>query len=565
MIAAGQFSTAGIKSQNDDACGILVPKDGTLFTKGVVAVVADGVSSSEAGREAAEACVRGYISDYFSAPDSWTVKTASHRILGALNRWLYGTAQRAYRCDRALLTTLSIAVFKGGLAHVFHVGDTRVYRWRNGTLECLTRDHMIALRGDKPVLARAMGADVNIEIDYRTASVEAGDVFLLTTDGVYQWLPDGLLSAQIALHRDNLERGARAIVELAQARGSDDNLTCQLLRIDEVPKVDEESFYRRLAKLPFPPPLEPGMVLDGYRIVREMHASRRTQVYLAVDTRTDKHVVLKTPSVNYADDPRYIDRFLHEEWVGRRIDNVHVAKIVPADGPRQCLYYVMEHVNGQTLRQWMNDHPAAPLSQVRPIVEQLAKGLRAFHRLDMVHQDIKPENVLIDLDGTVKIVDFGSTKIAGLEETPSPERNEDPLATMGYAAPELFLDSPCTNRSDGYALGVIAYEMLTGKLPYGGALSRKAARSATYIPARTHVESIPPWVDGALRKAVQLSYDRRYESSSEFIYDLSHPNPAFMQQGSVPLLEANPIRFWKMVCLVLLAINVATWLFVSWR
>lgn len=558
MIVAGQFSHAGIKAQNDDACGICLPEGDALFTKGAVAVIADGVSSSEGGREAAEACVRGYLGDFYSTPDSWTVKTASHRILGALNRWLHGTSQRSYRCERALLTTLSIVVFKGSSAYVFHVGDTRVYRYRKGELECLTRDHVVALRKDKPVLARAMGADVNVEIDYRTVSVEPGDVFLLTTDGVHQWISDPLLSAEIDRQRQQPEVGARHIVELARSRGSDDNLTCQFIRIDAVPQVDEESFYRRLSKLPFPPPLEPGMVLDGYRIVREMHASTRTQVYLAVDSRTDKHVTVKTPSVNFEDDPTYIDRFLHEEWVGRRIDNVHVAKVVPADGARQCLYYVTEFVHGQTLRQWMNEHRAAPLSEVRPIVEQLAAGLRAFHRLEMVHQDIKPENVLIDKDGTVKIIDFGSTKIAGLEETPNPVRRDDPLATLNYAAPELFLELGVGNRTDGYALGVITYEMLTGKLPYGGALSRKSAKTAAYVSARTHNELIPPWVDGALRKAVALNYERRYESSSEFVFDLGHPNPAYVTQGPVPLLEANPVRFWQIVSLILILANLVT-------
>jgi len=558
MITAGQYSIPGAKEKNDDACGIRLPEGDVLFTKGAVAIIADGVSSAEGGREAAEACVQGYLSDYYSTPDSWTVKTATHRILGALNRWLYGTSQRSYRCDRAMVSTLSVVVFKGGSAHLFHVGDTRIYRWRDGEIECLTRDHTVSLGQQKTALARAMGADINVDIDYRSVSVEENDIFVLTTDGVHQWLPDSLIAGQVDVHRNDPELAARHIVELAQARGSDDNLTCQVLRIDALPKLDEETFYRKLSDLPFPPPLEPGMVLDGFRVVRELHTSKRTQIYLAADTATNTHVVIKTPSVNYEDDPHYIDRFLHEEWIGKRINNVHVVKILPAPSRRQCLYYITEYIEGQTLRTWMNDHPAAPLNLVRPIVEQIATGLRAFHRLEMVHQDIKPENVIIDRDGTVKIVDFGSTKIAGLEETSSPLDEGAPLATVDYAAPELFLGLGVDNRTDGFALGVICYEMLTGKLPYGGPLTAKTAKNARYVSARIHNEELPPWVDEALRRAVHLDYSRRYESSSEFIYDLTHPNPAYAKHRPLPLLESNPVRLWQVVSLILLLLNLVT-------
>lgn len=556
MFSAGQYSTAGAKEQNDDACGMRLPEDETLHSKGAVAIIADGVSSAEGGREAAEACVQGYLSDYYSTPDSWTVKTATHRILGALNRWLYGTSQRAYRSDRALVTTLSVVVLKGGSAYLFHVGDTRIYRYRAGEIECLTRDHTVSLGHQKTALARAMGADTNVDIDYRTVPIEPNDIFILTTDGVHQWLSDAMLAEQVEENIDDPESVARNIVQLAQSRGSDDNLTCQMLRIISVPKLDEETFYRKLTQLPFPPPLEPGMILDSYRIVRELHSSKKTQIYLAVQTDTGAQVAIKTPSVNFEDDPRYIDRFLQEEWIGKRINNVHVAKICSSTQKRSFLYYATEFIDGQTLRAWMNDHPRAPLTAVRPLIEQLAAGLRAFHRLEMVHQDIKPENVLIDRDNTVKIVDFGSTKIAGLEENVRVLDESVPLATVDYAAPELFLGHGAGNRTDGFALGAIAYEMLTGQLPYGGPLSAKTAKTANYVSARIHDEKIPVWVDEALRRAVHLDYARRYETSSEFIYDLSHPNPSFEKVVHVPLLESNPIRFWQLICLLLLLGNV---------
>ncbi len=548
-ISAGQYSSAGLKESNEDACGIRIPDEPLLTTKGIAAVIADGVSSSAGGREASECCVQGFLNDYFSTPESWVARTSGQRVLGALNRWLHGQGQHKYGSAHGMITTLSAVVVKSCTAHLFHVGDTRIYRLRGGELECLTRDHQVWSAGEKTFLSRAMGADTHVEIDYRSLPVEKGDLFLLTTDGVHGWLSPRDMQALLEKHAGQPEQAARALVEAALARGSTDNATCQVFTIDRLPEIDEETFYRQLVELPFPPPLENGMVLDGYRILRELHASSRSQVYLALDTETNERVVLKTPSVNYEDDAGYIDRFLHEEWAGRRLNNPHVLRVLKPRRRRRFLYYVTEYLEGQTLRQWMHDHPLPSPAAVRPLVSQIAAGIRAFHRQEMIHQDLKPENIMIDSHGTVKIVDFGSTRIAGIQEIAAPLRHEHPLGTLDYAAPEYFLGYAGTSQSDLYALGVIAYEMLTGHLPYGGPLSARSLKRVRYRPAQDHNPEVPLWVDKALQKAVHIQPQRRYESLSEFVYDLAHPNPAFLEED-VPLLERNPLAFWRGLALL---------------
>ena len=357
------------------------------------------------------------------------------------------------------------------------------------------------------------------------------------------------MQALLESHRGRPEQAARALARQAMAAGSRDNVTCQVFVIEKLPDVDEETFYRQLAELPFPPPLDNGMVLDGYRILRELYASNRSQVYLALDTVNGEKVVIKTPSVNFEDDPAYIDRFLHEEWAGRRIHNPHVLRVLEPRRRRRFLYYVTEYLEGQTLRQWMNDHPLPALQEVRPLVTQIAAGIRAFHRQEMIHQDLKPENIMIDTHGTVKIVDFGATRIAGIQEIASPIRHDHPLGTLDYAAPEYFQGYAGTPRSDLYSLGTITYEMLTGHLPYGGPLSVRALKRARYHPATRYNPEVPAWVDGALQKAVHKQPQRRYDSLSEFTYDLAHPNPAFLQTDS-PLLERNPTAFWRGLALL---------------
>ena len=556
-ITSGQHSTAGIKKTNDDACGIRVPDATALKTKGIAAVIADGMSGSEAGRVAAEACASGFLADYFTTPETWCTETAGAKVLTALNRWLYGHGYREYQSAQAMVTTLSVLVIKSTTAHLFHVGDTRIYRMRAGKLECLTRDHRVHVSREKNYLSRAMGIDVHIDIDYRSQPVEQGDIYLLTTDGIHDYMADSALAELLYNSPLELENIPRQIVERALENGSLDNVTCQVLKVDELPDQDEHEFYQQITELPFPPPLEPGLVLDGYKIVRELHASKRTQVYLAIDTRTDHKVILKTPSVNYVDDAEYIDGFLHEEWAGRRIFNQHVLKVFEPRGRRQCLYYVTEYIDGWTLRQWMHDNPRPAIEDVREIVRQVAAGLRAFHRQEMVHQDLKPENIMIDRYGTVKIIDFGSTRIAGIEEITTPLERNHLLGTRNYTAPEYVQGLKGDNVSDIYSLGVIAYEMLTGALPYGRhQLTPRRLHRLRYLSATRVRPDVPQWIDRTLEKAAAIDRRRRYVVLSEFIHDLSHPNPAFIAKSAGPLIERNPLLVWKMIALGLFLVNV---------
>ncbi len=554
-INAGQYSEKGTKPSNEDACGIHVPDDALLTSKGIAVVIADGVSSAEAGREAAESCVKGFLSDYYSTSESWTVKNSGQKVLGALNRWLYGRSQGIHGSGQGMLTTLSIMVIKSTTAHLFHVGDTRIYRLRDGdVLKCLTRDHQTWISKDKAFLSRAMGADLAVDIDYRSVPVEAGDVFFLTTDGVHEHISNKEIIALYQANKTHLEQAACNIVTRALEYGSPDNVTCQIVCIETLASQNEEEFYQHLTELPFPPPLENGQTIDAYKIIREIHASNRTQVYLALDSNTNNKVILKTPSVNFQDDAEYIDGFLHEEWAGKRISNLHVLKVLEPKQKRRFLYYVSEYIEGQTLEQWINDHPQADITEVRPLIKQIVAGVRAFHRQEMLHQDLKPGNIMIDSHGTAKIIDFGSTKIAGIQEINTPIERGTLLGTYDYAAPEYFEGYPGSNRSDLFSIGVMTYEMLTGKLPYGKPLSKRTLKQVRYIPARQVNPAIPVWVDAALEKAVQLNPALRYERMSELVSDLTKPNPDLVKK-ELPLMERNPVGFWRGLATGLLVLN----------
>ncbi len=544
----------GAKEENADAADALVPSGSALLNKGIAAAICDGMSSSEGGVEAAQTCVRSFMDDYLSTPDSWTVKHSATKVLGALNRWLWSQGQMRYDSARGMVTTFTGLVIKSTTAHVFHVGDSRLYLFRDGELEQLTHDHRVWVSKDKDFLSRAMGIDAHIDIDYRSLAVEPGDIFLFTTDGITGYVTDNRLRQLLREHGEQLQSSAASIMEEALHNGSHDNVTCQLLKILSLPQKTEDDILQKITELPFPPPMQPGVQIDNYEILRELHASNRSTVYLARDTENGHKVILKTPSENYRDDPSFLEGFLHEEWVGKRISNPHVLKVL--DCPqRRFLYNIAEYVEGQSLRQWINDHPQTHINAAREFLAQITDGLRAFHRLEMIHLDLKPENILINNNDVLKIIDFGSTRVAGATEIRSTYSSDTPQTTVDYGAPEC-LKGQCSNRSDIYSLGVIAYELLTGALPYGEHDKPVAAHKLRYTPASQHNPNIQYWVDAALRKALNTDPSKRYDTLSEFLYDLSHPNPAFTQVSNQPLIERNPLGFWKGLSALLLFCNL---------
>ncbi|KIF81588.1 bifunctional protein-serine/threonine kinase/phosphatase [Noviherbaspirillum autotrophicum] len=571
-ISVGQHSDKGRKQTNQDFHGICVPQEPQLGSKGIAVAIADGISSSLVSHIASQSAVAAILQDYYCTSDAWSVKTSIERVVVATNSWLHAqTRQSQYHLDqdRGYVCTLSAMVIKSTTAHLFHVGDARIYQLHGKRLEQLTNDHRVWVSREQSYLGRALGINPQLEIDYRALQVEPGDLFLLATDGVYEYASADGIAAAIASHANDLDRAARSIVEEACRQGSPDNLTVQLVRIDALPDPQASEMVRQRGALRLPPLLEPRMMFDGYRIIREVHASSRSHVYLAVDGDTGEHVVLKTPSIDLRDDQAYLERFLMEEWIARRINSAHVLKPGRQTRKRNFLYVATEFIEGQTLSQWMIDHPQPDLDTVRRIVEQIARGLRAFHRLEMVHQDLRPDNIMIDSSGTVKIIDFGATSVAGIVESAPPAERCHLLGTAQYAAPEYFLGEPGTPRSDLFSLGVIAYQMLAGRLPYGAQVAKArtaaAQRRLQYDGALGMNRKIPAWVDEAIRKAVHPDPRKRYDALSEFVFDLHHPNRAFLNRARLPLIERHPVAFWKGVSFVLTTLLLASLLRSAFR
>ncbi len=559
-VTIGQSSAAGPKPVNQDFHGALVPEGSELALKGIAVAIADGISSSAVSQIAAEIAVKNLLSDYYCASDAWTAKTAGERVIRAANAWLYAESRRnALHGHMGYVCTLSALILKGRAAHIFHIGDSRVWQLAGDSLEPLTRDHHVAVSSTEGYLNRALGVEPDVDIDYITVDLNVGDVFVLSTDGVHEYLEPREMAAIVSA-ADDLDTAACDVIARALANGSDDNLTVQIVRVDKIPAESAHDVLLGLdqvkaAEVPHIP-----CDIDGFRVVREIHATDRSEVYVAIDTESGEHVALKVLAPGLRDNPDARRRLAMEEWVARRLNSPHVVRAVRPHGQRNSLYTVCELIEGQTLRQWMNDNPHPNLANVRAIVEQIAKGLRAFQRKEMVHQDIRPENIMIDATGTVKIIDLGSVRVAGVAEA-LPAIDGDVLGTFQYAAPEYFLGQRGNFKSDLYSLGVVAYEMVAGWLPYGDGVARaktpKAQAALVYTSARENAPNVPEWMDAALRKAVSIDPADRHNAISEFVNDLNQPGANYKRPAFRPLSERNPLLFWKSVCLILLLVILA--------
>tara|TARA_R110000751_G_scaffold91266_3_gene179125 strand:- start:343310 stop:345067 length:1758 start_codon:yes stop_codon:yes gene_type:complete len=553
-VELGGFSSKGVKAENQDAFAAFMPQDQSLESKGAVAAIADGVSVCTRAREAAITCVTNFIEDYHQTPETWTVKRAVSKVLHGLNRWCHGQHDYEHGGHSQMITTFSGMVFKSASGFILHTGDSRISRLQRGEFEQLTTDH-VSRQGQRNVLTRAIGLEPHLDVDFSTLELKVNDLFIFTSDGVHEFLPSKTLIVLLQKQELSLEQRAKSIVDAAIKAGSNDNVTCLLVFVKSLPNVSLDEHYRQITRLAMPPALEPGMKLEGYKVMQTLFNGTRSSLYKVINEQDGKTYGLKIPSQHFADDPIYLSGFLREEWVGQHIKHHNVMGIFKRSAEAKFMYHICEYIEGQTLRQWMFDNPKPSLEQVRSIINQLVTALRVLQRKDMVHRDVKPENVMIDHHGEVKLIDFGTVLVNALAETNSLPEEPVALGAVHYIAPEYLLRQGCDHKSDMFSVAVVIYEMLTGHLPF------RAFKFKDYVPKRYEEwlyqpltktrADLPQWLDLTLRKALQPNPSMRYEAFSELQTNLSRPTTAILRDiQNKPLLQSNPLLFYKGLCVL---------------
>lgn len=555
-LAIGGFSDAGTREVNQDAFAVKVPSSySEKQYKGIVASLADGVSCSSNGQQASHTSVTQFITDYYCTPDSWSVKLAAGKVLNSLNGWLYQQSKADLRHD-GLISTFSSIIFKSTSAHIFHVGDSRIYRYRDGTLKQLTHDHSRALYAKKSVLTRGLGMDCNVDVDFQTIELQQDDIFLLSSDGVHdwlthQWLTDRLMAVSAQTCRiDDLEEVAKTLCFDALHKGSNDNLTCLLLKVESLPNSDIDELFHNALNLTIPPALSVGNEIDCFKIDKIIHQGARSHVYLATEQGTNKQQILKMPSLNFVDDAVYLKGFCKEQWVGQKLNQKSIMKILPTINGSAFLYHICAPIDAITLRSWMDNNPHPPLDIACQIIKKIVLAVRLLQRSAMVHRDLKPENIMISAKGDITLIDFGTIQIESLDEMGISESAEVPLGALDYIAPEYLNGDQATSMSDLFSLAVISYELLCGELPYLPSTSQslQKARDAQwqYRPIQQFRADLPEWLNTVLEKATHPILTERYRAMSEFMSALSLVNKKQLKQvSSLSLIERDPLRFWQ--------------------
>ena len=561
-IILGGHSSAGAKPANGDAFATHYPKQTDIINiKGITACLADGASCNDQIQLASQTAVTHFINDYYSTPDSWDVKKSAAKVISALNSWLFhhhklSTDSNASLPHNKLLTTFSCMVFKSTSAHIFHVGDSRIYRLRNQQLEQLSRDH-VSQYGNSLLLSKGLGLDQKLELDYCAEDTQINDCYILCSDGFYDWCDIKSFKRHLAQCQTDteLEQLASQMVTQAILNGSPDNCSCLILKVRQLPEQNLGESYNSLQQLIIPPALSPGQTIDHFTVLDIIHSGSRSHVYLVQESATGEIKVLKTPSQNFVDEPVQLEAFMREQWIGRRLNHPNLLKLSPPPSNSPFLYHLSEYAEGITLRQWIHDNHRPSFDSVRRIATSIVTAVRVLQRHGITHRDLKPENIMILHNGKIKLIDFGAAKVDSLDELNIQNFAPAPLGALDYSAPEYVQMGQSTHRSDIYSVGIIIYEMLVGELPYKPQIAGNPNYQSPYQNARQKRVDIPLWMDLCLAKACNKSIEYRYASLSEFMHDLSTPNNALLSEFQyAPFIEKNPLLFWQSLCWLLFLI-----------
>ena len=549
----GHATRTGQRERNEDFCGVVTPGADELAARGALLAVADGVSGEGAGREAAEYTVRGLLADYYATPETWEIPQAVDRVLSAINRWMMG--QGATDKTRAgMATTLSLLILRGNRYTIGHVGDTRVYRLRDHEMTLLTQDHVWDRPDMRHVLKRAVGLDQQLMVDYSDGDLLPKDKFLICSDGVWEPLGNKRIHEMMLLH-DDPQRAADALVDAALEAGGADNATAQVTRIDAVAAEGWRDMVGATVRLPVPPRLKPGGVIDGFEVISLLHESRATLLY-QVRSASGQVYALKTLQPAFADDRASCEGLLGEEWLAKRLVSKHFPQVVPlAASARHHLYYVMTFHAGATLQQHLDSGKHYAVADVARIGAQVARALGALHRLSIIHRDIKPANLLQVEGGELLVLDMGVALAAGV---PYPELHGNP-GTPSYMAPELFENDKATAQSDLYAAGVSLYNLLTRKYPYGEVEPFQHPRFDNPTPPTRYRPDIPQWLENVLLRAVARDQKQRFETAEEMLLALERGEVRSVSAPQrTPLMQRQYSRQarWQAIAAISIVVNL---------
>jgi serine/threonine protein phosphatase PrpC len=547
--SVGFASKTGPRKANEDFAGAVSGNDLPEPRQEVIAAIADGIGGAKGGRVAAETAVRGFLDGFCDLPETMEVQRAGARIVSALNGWI-NTIGRQDPKLAGMGCTLTALVLRGRVAHLLHVGDTRAYRLSGNRLTCLTTDHVRQDgRGRSHTLNRALGVEAEVRLDYATQPVTLHDRFLLCSDGVHGFLTDQNI-ADILRERSAPEDTAGALVGAALQSGSTDNCTALIMDVVALPTAGSADISAAILRLPVIPAPIRGETIDGFVLKALISEGRYSRLFGAEDEVEGGTVALKFPKPQMASVDAYRAAFIREAWVGARVHNPWVGRVIELPPGRQtCLYTVMPLYQGELLETRLSRSPALGLEEGRNITVKLARAVAALHRAGIIHRDIKPDNVILEGGGSLKLIDLGVVRVPGLEEFPP----ENIPGTAAYMAPEMFAGEPGNEATDIYALGITMFRAFTGEFPYGNVDATSPSRRSRAKDLSTLRPDLPAWLEAALARAITVDPANRFDDMVEFALVMEAGPAAAPTDIRRPrtLYERAPLQVWQGIAALL--------------
>jgi serine/threonine-protein kinase len=572
----GQLSVPGpVRSTNEDFLSFWQPPDPEEHrSRGAVAVLADGVGGHGRGEVASRMAGEIVVQEFQRAKPGLAPTQLLWQLFNAVNAAVYDAGMANGGGTNRMATTLTVALFRSNEISIGHVGDCRAYIVQGGRIRRLTTDHSYvamqlkmglisereaSLSEMRSVLTRSIGRDITIQVDFYNVAVNRDDCFVQCCDGVHTCVTETEIAEIVSRHSPDV--ACQELVALAERRGADDNLSVQVFRVE---RVEQLLYYRGIPLYQEVPnaamsnEVQIGQILDErFQVTGLISRSGMASIFQATDLTNNQVVALKVPFMEFESDPNFFSRFQREEEIGKALNHPSILRIIPFEAKSRP-YIVMELLEGETLRDRMRAVRPLPVKEAISIASRIGEALDHMHKHDIVHRDLKPENVMLCKDGTLRIMDFGIAKAAGMRRLTYTGLSSA-MGTPDYMAPEQVKGGRGDQRTDIYALGAILYEMVTGAAPFEGAnpFAIMNARLAGDPPAPRKMRSdLPPEVEEIILHAMEQAPEKRYPSALAMKAELDEPDKVQLtgrhERLRPPAAGQSPDRSMKVVFVALL-------------
>jgi len=497
------------------------------FDNLTVAVVCDGVGSAIEGANAAKRTATQLLNSFKTKPNSWSIQKSIESFIDSINSVLYQESMQNYERPE-LVTTLTIVVIEGDRLYGANVGDSRVYLYRDKDLTQLSQDHSMDEVGYENVLTQAIGMQERVTPYYFENSIQKGDRILLCSDGLYNDLGNDKIAEYMVL-------GAYSLVKITSTLHNDnllDDTTAVTLEIEDIPLIQTLKKQNLIISDKY----FKGDIIDGYKLIKPLIQNNLTWLC----AKKGQNYVIKFASPEVIEDTTVLDLYVTEAWNATRLKAGFFPKaVIPKK--RTHRYYIMEHLKGVDLKASIKKRVLSTEDAIT-MTKTLLKAGQYLIKHDLVHGDIKPENIMmLERKGKhhFKVIDFGS--IIELYTTQSR------AGTPSYLAPERFTGTAISESTELYAIGVTLYESLTGKYPYGEIEPFQNPTFKRALPPSKYNKNIPNWLDSIILRAIALKVEDRYSNYSELLYDLENPQKVIpFYDKSKALMHRDPLTFFKM-------------------